>query len=99
MWIKRVLRASRQLEQPIEQLTDLLEIRTMLVETVKNWEKTWRAEGIKEGIKEGKAEGVKEGIEKNKLEIAKAMLQKGLDRQIVIEITGLSEEVVSRLIH
>jgi predicted transposase/invertase (TIGR01784 family) len=63
----------------------------MLAETVKNWEKTWRAEEIKEGMEKG--------VEKNKLEIAKAMLQKGLDRQIVIEITGLSEEVVLRLIH
>jgi predicted transposase YdaD len=76
---------------PFENINDLGELRDMLEETVKGWEKKWKEEGIKEGFEKGLKQG--------KLEIAKTMLQKGLDRQIVIEITGLSEEVVLRLIH
>jgi len=103
LWIKRVLRSARTAEQTLDNINDLTEVRTMLAETVKNWAKTWKAEGIAEGIAEGMEKGIKKGIEKGtektKLEIARAMLQKGLDRQVVVELTGLSEEEVLRLEH
>ena len=64
-----------------------------------------KAEGLKEGkaegLKEGKAEGLKEGkaqgIEARNLEIAKQMLAKGLDIQLICEMTGLSEQRIRSL--
>lgn len=107
LWIKRVLRSARNLEQPIENLNDLTEVRTMLAETVKGWASQWKAEGLAEGRQEGrqvgrqegKQEGIAQGVEKTKLEIAQTMLLKGLDKQMIVEVTGLSEDVISRLGH
>jgi predicted transposase/invertase (TIGR01784 family) len=95
LWIKRVLRSARNLEQPIENLNDLTEVRAMLAETVKGWASQWKAEGLAEG----RQEGIVQGAEKTKLEIAQTMLLKGLDKQMIVEVTGLSEDVISRLTH
>ena len=60
-----------------------------------------RAEGFAEGRSEGKAEGLAEGEAKGKAEervlIAKAMIAKGMDRNIISEITGLSDEELESL--
>jgi len=95
LWIKRVLRSARQVEQPIENLHNLTEVRTMLAETVKGWEAQWKTEGLAEGL----AKGVVQGTEKTKLAIAQTMLLKGLDKQMISEITGLPEEVIIHLTH
>ncbi|ACV64178.1 hypothetical protein Dtox_3455 [Desulfofarcimen acetoxidans DSM 771] len=52
-----------------------------------------REEGREEGIKKGREEGIKEG----KMETAKAALAKGFSIEDVIEITGLTKEVVRKL--
>ena len=49
-----------------------------------------RAEGRAEGKAEGRAEGKAEG----KKEIAKQMLARGMDIDVVLELTGLSEEEI-----
>ena len=51
----------------------------------------------KDGWNEGKAEGKQEGREEEKLEIAKQMLSKGLDMQLICEMTGLSEAEINAL--
>ena len=60
-----------------------------------------RAEGLKEGekkgIKKGLEEGEKKGIKKEKLEIAKQMLAKGLDIELICEMTGLSKTKINAL--
>ena len=50
-------------------------------------------EGKEEGLKEGRAEGVKQ----NSLDIAKRMLEKGIDIETISELTGLTTEEVSML--
>jgi len=70
---------------------DLTEVRTMLAETVKGWEAQWKAEGF--------AKGRQEGMEQIKLDIAQTMLLKGFDKQLIMEVTGLSEEVIAHLAH
>lgn len=85
VWIKRVLRSARKVEQPIENLHDLTEVRTMLAETVKGWAKQWKKEGLAEGRNEGK------------IEVAKTMLAKGFDLKTILEITGLAEEQLLEL--
>lgn len=51
----------------------------------------------REGKEEGLAEGMKKGMEKRSLEIARKMLAKGMDAEMVMEITGLSESQLQQL--
>ena len=54
-------------------------------------------EGHKKGHKEGKEEGLKEGAKKNSFDIAKRMLEKGINIETISELTGLTAEEVSML--
>ena len=60
-----------------------------------------RKEGKEEGLKEGKEEGIKEGREEgakqNSCDIAKRMLEKGIDVETISELTGLTEKEISEL--
>ena len=47
--------------------------------------------------REGIAEGMEKGMEKKSLEIAKKMLTKGMDEATVMEITGLSAQMIQQL--
>ena len=42
-------------------------------------------------------QGMQQGMQTRNLEIAKGMLSKGLDRQLIGEMTGLSEEAIRKL--
>ena len=53
---------------------------------------------IKNSVDTAKREGIAEGMEKKSLEIAKKMLTKGMDEATVMEITGLSAEMIQQLI-
>ena len=63
--------------------------------------KEGRKEGKEEGRKEGKEEGIKEGREegakRNSCDIAKRMLEKGIDVETISELTGLTEKEISEL--
>ena len=52
-----------------------------------------RETGREEGREEGRAEGVKQ----NSFDIAKRMLEKGIDIETISELTGLTAEEVSGL--
>ena len=83
----------------------------MLAETVKGWEAQWKAEGFADGVAKGRQEawqkgwqegwqkGWQEGMEQTKLAIAQKMLLKGFDKPLIMEVTGLSEEVITHLTH
>ncbi len=62
---------------------------------------TGRVEGREEGRKEGKEEGFKEGraegARQKSFDIAKRMLENGIDLETISELTGLTAEEVSRL--
>lgn len=47
--------------------------------------------------REGKEEGIKEGINSNTKEVAKKMLSKGLEIELIMEITGLTKEEIKNL--
>ena len=51
----------------------------------------------REGIAEGMVKGMEKGMEKKSLEIAKKMLTKGMDETTVMEITGVSAELIQQL--
>ncbi|WP_130606128.1 RpnC/YadD family protein [Cohnella abietis] len=98
---------SIQLQENIERIYPHEEEK--LMEWMTSWEKKGKEEGIKEGLKEGllkgkeegllkgKQEGIQEGIQESKQEIALKMLEKGLDPEIIEEITGLSSSQISKL--
>ena len=46
-----------------------------------------------QGLQEGKAQG----MQQSKIEIAKKMLSKGMSLDLVLEMTGLSEEEIKTL--
>ena len=52
---------------------------------------------IKNSVDTAKREGIAEGMEKKSHEIAKKMLTKGMDEATVMEITGLSAELIQQL--
>ena len=52
---------------------------------------------IKKSVDTAKREGIAEGMEKKSHEIAKKMLTKGMDEATVMEITGLSAELIQKL--
>lgn len=60
-----------------------------------------KAKSLKEGIEAGKAQGLQEGkaqgMQQSKIEIAKKMLSKGMSLDLVVEMTGLSEEEIKTL--
>ncbi|AWI13857.1 hypothetical protein CQJ30_17895 [Caldibacillus thermoamylovorans] len=56
-----------------------------------------RGEGKEEGRREGRREGKEEGIKEGKREDAKMMLMEGLDLNMILKITGLTESEVLEL--
>ena len=64
--------------------------------------KKWKTEGLKEGREEGKKQGREEGREEGrkleKIELAKKMLQRKINFQEVMEITGLEENEIKAII-
>ena len=56
-----------------------------------------RQEGLAEGRQEGLAEGLAEGAELEKKNIAQGMKKKGFDISLIMELTGLSKEMILSL--
>jgi predicted transposase YdaD len=56
VWIRRVLLAGKG-EKEIPELVDLEEFRTMLLETVEEWNREIKAEGEKKGLEQGLQQG------------------------------------------
>lgn len=56
-----------------------------------------KREGIEAGIKKGLQQGIEEGEKRAKIEIAKGLIQNGLDILMICSITGLSEEEINKL--
>ena len=54
-------------------------------------------QGMEKGMKQGMEKGMKQGMEQRSLEIARKMLEKGMDAASVMEITGLSAEQMQQL--
>ena len=59
--------------------------------------KAGKEEGIKEGKEKGLKEGREEGAKRNSCDIAKRMLEKGIDIETISELTGLTEKEISEL--
>ncbi|MDS1619916.1 transposase, partial [Escherichia coli] len=60
---------------------------------------TGRDEGIALGLAQGIERGKQEGKLEGKLETARNMLNVGINRKMVLELTGLSDEQLNMLKH
>ncbi|EJZ4905985.1 Rpn family recombination-promoting nuclease/putative transposase, partial [Salmonella enterica] len=58
-----------------------------------------RLEGIQIGEEKGRNEGKLEGKREGKLEVARTMLQNGLDRSTIMKMTGLAAEDLDQIRH
>jgi hypothetical protein len=57
VWIKRVLLPARLPGVSLPSVGDLLEINTMLAESVNEWPQDWKRQGMQEGLLQGRLEG------------------------------------------
>lgn len=58
-----------------------------------------RMEGRQEGIQLGEQQGIEKGEREATLKIARTMLQNGLDHNIVMQMTGLTEDELAQIHH
>ena len=65
--------------------------------TIDSAEKKAEKKGEEKGIKIGHEQGLEQGKKEEKLEIARNAIKKGLDTEIVTELTGLSKEEIEKL--
>ncbi|NEX23888.1 Rpn family recombination-promoting nuclease/putative transposase, partial [Thiorhodococcus mannitoliphagus] len=57
VWIKRVLLPGRLPGADLPAMADLLEVKTMLAESVIEWTEDWKRQGLEEGRRQGWQEG------------------------------------------
>jgi len=55
--------------------------------------------GIEKGIQLGEQRGIENGRNEGKLEVARTMLENGIDRNTVMKITGLTEDDLAQIRH
>ncbi|MEK0291890.1 ATPase, partial [Caldifermentibacillus hisashii] len=72
----------------------LAEAREKALKDINSIRGEGKEEDIEEGIKKGMEKGRKEGIKEGKREDAKMMLMEGLDLNMILKITGLTESEV-----
>ena len=58
---------------------------------------TAKLEGLAEGRAEGLAEGIEQGMVASKMEIAKNMKAAGLNAQVIMQFTGLTQTQIDQL--
>ncbi|ESQ11421.1 MAG: hypothetical protein N838_26865 [Thiohalocapsa sp. PB-PSB1] len=90
---KRVLLPGRLPEVSLPEVADLLEIKTMLAESVVEWTQEWKQQGLEEGREEGREQGREQGREEG-LREGESLL---LVRQMVKRFGPLDEQTLARL--
>ena len=93
----------RRIYEGDEVVMDIINKQEEFSRDNEEWE-TFRSENELEeeyqlGIEYAKEEGKKEGIEEGSKKVVKSMLDKNMDIKNIIDITGLSEEEVKRIIN
>ena len=64
---------------------------------IKNSIDTAKQEGKQEGLAEGMELGMKKGMNQKALEIAKTMLADGVDINLIMKYSGLTQEQIDKL--
>ena len=69
----------------------------MAYRDIKNSIDTAKQEGKQEGLAEGMELGMKKGKNERSLEIAKTMLADGVDINLIMKYSGLTQEQIDKL--
>ena len=64
---------------------------------IKNSVDTAKREGIAEGMEKGMKEGMEKGMNQRSLEIARNMLADGVDINLIMKYSGLTQEQIEKL--
>lgn len=75
VWIKRVLLPARLPGVELPELGSILEVKTMLAESVMEWTRKWKEEGRLEGEQKGEQKGKLEGKLEGKQELLQTLLE------------------------
>jgi len=98
--VKETKQAIKKAQDTLEEISNdeheryLAELRQKYIMDQKAIQEYGYLKGKEEGIQQGKIEGIKE----EKIKIAKELLKKKIDIDLVVETTGLSKEDVENLI-
>lgn len=83
----------RELAQRVPQHED------QLMTIAQQLEQKGMEKGMEQGIEKGILLGEQRGIEKGKLEVARTMLQNGLDHNTIMKLTGLTADELAKIRH
>jgi hypothetical protein len=89
VWVKRVLLPGRLPGVHLPEVGDLLEIKSMLAESVIEWTEEWKRQGIQEGIRQGREKGWQEGRQEGEVIL--------LERLLIKRFGPLSDDTRARL--
>ena len=64
---------------------------------IKNSIDTAKQEGKQEGLAEGMKKGMEKGMNKKALEIARSMMADGVDINLIMKYSGLTQEQIDKL--
>ncbi len=111
-FIDWIIRIPVEYEQQLKQEIDTIEEEHKMP-YVTSWERTARQEGLEAGLiegqqmglkqgkqvglKQGKQVGLKEGEKRRNIEIAKKLIARGIDLNLIAETTGLSRKEIDKL--
>lgn len=83
----------RQLAQRVPQHGDTL------MTIAQQLEQIGIEKGLQQGLQLGEQRGIEKGRNEGKLEVARTMLQNGIDRSTVMKMTGLTEDDLAQIRH
>ena len=97
--VKRIMENNEDIKEAKEELdeisrNDILRRMALKAEIERMDQEQRMYEARRDGKKEGIKEGIKKGEKKAKIEDAKKMLEKGIQIETIIEITGLTKEEI-----
>ncbi|MDR2033011.1 MAG: Rpn family recombination-promoting nuclease/putative transposase, partial [Azoarcus sp.] len=100
-WIKALLlrRATDPMIEEIGAITDVFEEMEMLAQHKETWFDDALEKGFLQGREAGREEGREAGREEGLVSVARNMLKRGSAVEEIVEVTGLSPQVIQSLMH
>ena len=97
--IERIIEESKEVEDMVLNITQTIDemFNEAKMKGIEEGIQKGMEEGIQKGIEEGIQKGIQKGIEKGKLETAENLLKLGVDIDIILKATGLSEKEIKDL--
>lgn len=96
-YLKLTDEEEEQLMEEARRYEDADEILEIPISYEERGKKKGLEEGKKVGLEQGKKEGMEEGLERGKKEVALELLKKGLDIELIMEVTNLSLDELKKL--